>query len=117
MTDFVVGDSRPYVVQLTINEESFVINPVTDMVKAAIVSEDRSRLLCTSAILLSSAAPGGDWAESKVVVKFPRAHLSGVKKATEAVLEVQVTFGYADEATADDWTWFIPVNLVLAQIP
>lgn len=118
MTEFVVGDSRPYAVQLTINDEPFVINPAVDTVKAAIVSADGSRLLCASAISVASTAPGSDWATSKVVIKFPRSQTATIKKAVSGMLEIQVTFnGLAvDDTTWDDWTWFIPVDLVLAQI-
>lgn len=116
MTEFIVGDSRPYAVQLTINDEPFVIDPLTDTVKAAIVSVDGTRLLCTSAITVLSTLPGSDWSTSKIVIKFPRSQTAAIKKAVSAQLEIQVTFNAADVDAADDWTWFIPVELVLAQI-
>ena len=116
MTEFIVGDSRPYAVQLTINGEPFVINPVTDTVKAALVSKDGSRLLCTSAITVADSLPGSAWNTSKVVVKFPKSQTASIKKAVEAQLEIQVTFNAADGDNASDWTWFVPVELVLAQI-
>lgn len=118
MTELVVGDSRPYAVQLTINEEPFVINPALDTVKAALTDPEGKRLLCLSAINVLSTVPGSDWATSKVVVKFPRSQTASIKKATPGVLEIQVTFNglSVDETSWDDWTWFIPVELVLSQI-
>ena len=118
MTEFVVGDSRPYPVQLTINGAPFEIDPLTDTVKAAIISTERNRLLSTSSISVTDALPGSDWLASKVVVKFPRSQTASIKKATPAILEIQVTFNgqEADQTTWDDWTWFIPVELVLSQI-
>lgn len=118
MTEFVVGDSRPYPVQLTINDEPFEIDPLSDVVKAALTDPEGKRLLCTSAIEVLSTVPGSDWAASKVAVKFPRAHTALIKKATSAILEIQVTFkGQEEDQTLwDDWTWFVPVEIVLSQI-
>ncbi len=118
MTEFVVGDSRPYPVQLTINDDPFEIDPLLDTVKAALTDPEGKRLLCTSAIDVTSDLSGSDWTASKVVVKFPRSQTAAIKKAAPAMLEIQVTFNgrSADQTTWDDWTWFIPVELVLSQI-
>lgn len=116
MTEFIVGDSRPYAVQLTINDAPFVIDPLTDTVKAALVASDKKVMLSSAAIVVSNTLPGSAWATSKVVVKFLRSQTAGIKKAQSALLEIQVTFNASDEDAADDWTWFIPVDLVLALI-
>ena len=116
-TDFIIGDSRPYTVQLTINDLPFVIDPVKDIVKAAIVSTEKKALSVTPVTVLSTL-PGADWTTSKLTVKFPRASTSGIKEAQKALMEIQVTFDgqNVDEAEWDDWTWFLDINLVKATI-
>lgn len=116
-TDFIIGDSRPYTVQLTINDLPFVIDPLKDLVKAAIVSTDK-KALSSAPVSVLSTAPGADWATSKLTVKFPRASTAGIKEEQKAYMEIQVTFDgqNVDEAEWDDWTWFLEVKLVKATI-
>ena len=116
-TDFIIGDSRPYTVNLTINDEPFVIDPVKDVVKAAIVSTEK-KALSSAPVTLASTLPGADWATSKLTVKFPRASTAAIKEIGKALLEIQVTFDglNVDEAEWDDWTWFLEINLVKATI-
>ena len=80
------------------------------------VASDKKVMLSSAAIVVSNTLPGSAWATSKVVVKFLRSQTAGIKKAQSALLEIQVTFNASDEDAADDWTWFIPVDLVLALI-
>jgi hypothetical protein len=107
MVDIIIGDSRPYAVNLTIAGEAFEI-PDASTVKAALCTLDRSRAL-SEIVTLSSSATGADWAESKVVVQFPREAFAAATSANyqgKALLEVQVTLANGD------WTWHIQVNLV-----
>ena len=105
MADFILGDSRKYVVDLQINNAGFVIAP-SDTVKAAIVMADKKTALSSAPVTLSSTADGADWSTGKVVVKFPRESTEGVTVTGKAFLEIQATIG------EDDWTWHIQVNLV-----
>lgn len=106
----VTGDSRPYTVTLTIDDNPFAINSGVDTVKAALVSLDRKTVLA-AAIALSPATPGSDWAASKVIYKPDRAATSAITSQGPALLEVQVSFG-----GTDDWTWFIPVILIRGNV-
>ena len=115
--EFILGDSRPYVVNLTINGAPFEIDTLTATVKAALVSSDKKKLLA-GPITLVSTYPGSDWSIAKLIVKFPREATEEVKVTGEHLLEVQVTFDNADALLDDDdWTWFIPVELVKGNIP
>lgn len=114
--EFILGDSRPYVVNLSINGATFPIDPQTSTVKAALVSGDKKKLLA-GPITLSSTALGADWAISKLIVKFPKTTTADVKVTGEHLLEIQVTLDNADaQLEDDDWTWFIPVELVKGNI-
>ena len=114
--EIVLGDSRPYTVALKINGNPFAINPSSDVVKAAIISADKKKLLAGPITLLSTT-PGGDWANSTLIVKFPRALTADVAIIGKALLEVQVTFDNADASVDDDdWTWFLPVTLSRGQL-
>jgi hypothetical protein len=119
MSIFVTGDSRPHTVTLTINGTPFDI-PSGAVVKAALVSADRQRVLTPAPITLSSSTPGSDWAESTLVVKFPRASTVDIAvpgKLMKAFLEIQVTFDNPDVLLDDDdWTWHIPVEIVPGKI-
>ena len=115
--EFILGDSRPYVVNLSINGATFPIDPLAATVKAALVKSDKTKLLA-GPVTLSSTTPGADWSVSKLVVKFPRAATADVKEKGDHLLEVQVTFDNADtNVDDDDWTWFIPVTLARGNIP
>jgi hypothetical protein len=115
--EFILGDSRPYVVNLSINGAPFPIDPLTSSIKAAIVTSDKKKLLA-GPITLASTSLGADWSISKLIVKFPRAATSDVKVTGEHLLEVQVTLDNTDaQLEDDDWTWFIPVELVKGNIP
>lgn len=109
--EITLGDSRPYTVNLTINGEAFAIPSTTSTVQAAIVAADKKTALTAAPLSLSSSAPGADWDQSKVVVKFPRAATATITTVGKAFLEVQVTFNASDESAADDWTWHIPITL------
>jgi hypothetical protein len=106
----VTGDSRPYTISLTIDGEPFVITSGVDTVKAALVSLDRKTVLA-AATSLSSTTPGSDWAASKVVYKPGRSDTASLTVQGPALVEVQVSFG-----GTDDWTWFIPVNLIKGNV-
>ena len=117
MADFILGDSRPYTVDLQINNAPFAIDPITSTVKAALVKSDKKKLLA-GPIILSSTTPGADWSASKLVLKFPRATTADVKETGGHYLEIQVTLDNTDAAVDDDdWTWFIPITLVRGNIP
>ena len=116
MAEFILGDSRPYTVDLKINNATFAIDPLTSTVKAALVKNDKKRLLA-GPITLSSTTPGADWSASKLVLKFPRATTADVKEIGDHYLEVQVTLDNTDALLDDDdWTWFIPITLVKGNI-
>lgn len=106
MDEIVLGDSRPFSVQLQIDGETFIINPDTDTVKVAIVTTDNKAAI-VPAMDIASTLPGSDWAISKIIVKFPRSSTDSLNFQGNALLEIQVTFASTD----DDWTWFIPVSL------
>lgn len=105
MPDFIIGDSRPYEVVLLINGETFTID-TSYTVKAAIVSSDKKTALSSDPVTISSTAPGSDWTESKVVVKFPRENTKSISVFGKAYIEVQVTLD------TDDWTWHLPITLI-----
>lgn len=114
--DFVLGDSRPYTVALTINNVPFNIEPASSIVKAAIISADKKRLIA-GPITLVSTTPGSDWTKSTLIVKFPRAMTADVIDRGKALLEVQVTLANADaDLDDDDWTWFLPIMLGKGQL-
>lgn len=106
MDEIILGDSRPFSVQLQIDGETFPINPNTDTVSVAIVTTD-NRAAIVSAMEILPSLPGSDWETSKIIVKFPRSSTNNLNFQGNALLEIQVTF----TSTDDDWTWFIPVAL------
>lgn len=114
----VLGDTTPYIVPLTLPETgaSFVINPLTDQVRAALVSINREIIYTETPIEVDPDAVGGDWSESTVIIQFPRSATIGLPFQGKARLEVQVTFNYADPDKAYDRTAFIDVNLVKGNI-
>lgn len=108
MNTFVLGDGRPYPVQLTINDEVFAI-PSYSIVKAQILSEDQKKVLSSAPAECLSTDLGADWDTSKIIVKFSREATASIRNQGSAILEVQVTFINGEDK--DDWTWFIPVEL------
>ena len=56
-SEFITGDTRTKLVQLQINEATFVIDP-TDSVQAQIVSKDKSKVLTTEPVECVSTATG-----------------------------------------------------------
>lgn len=57
-------------------------------VQAAIVSDDRTKLL-TDPVPVLQATTGSDWANSLIVVKFTAAQLSGLSRG-DVKMEIQV---------------------------
>lgn len=110
-TEIVLGDTRPYVIHLTYNGTPFVINPVSDTVKAAIVKSDRKSALTENPTTCLSTAPGSDWSTSKIVVQFERSDTSALTAQGSAFLEIQVTF-----SDSMDWTFWVPVTLIKGNI-
>lgn len=108
MSSFTTGDSRPYPMQLTINDQPFEI-PISSVVKAQIISSDKKKVLSSSPAICLSSDTDADWATSKVSVKFPREATASIRIQGDALLEVQVTLGSGD--SAEDWSWFIPIEL------
>ena len=116
LVQFTLGDSRPYTVIPKIDGLPFAIDPVTSVVKAAIVKNDRKARL-TEDLELHATTPGSDWAVSKCVVKFPRSHTQEITVTGKALLELQVTFKSSDPLIEDDdWTWFFPIELIRGHI-
>ena len=113
MAKFVTGDSKPYSVVLKVNDLPIVNGiPVDTTIKAQIVTIDRKKVLTTEPITITSAAPGSDWVNSVVVVKFPRASTKDIAITSkegfmDAYIEIQATF----TAGQDDWSWFVPIEL------
>lgn len=109
MSELITGDSRPYIVTLTINGDPFEI-PTTNNVKASLVSVDKKKVYIP-AVAVSHATTGSDWAESTIVFKFTRAETSAVSVAdnTEALVEVQVEL--PDGAGTSDWSWWLPITI------
>ena len=109
--EMVSGDSRIYTATLYMpGNVTFAIDPVADVVKAALVSTDR-KTVYAAAITLSSTTTGADWSVSKVAFQFPKAatadiDFSAYKRGEIAMLlEVQVTFNAA--TTPNDYTWYL----------
>ena len=113
MAKFVTGDSKPYSVVLKINDLPIVGGIPTDsIVKAQIVAIDRKKILTTEALTILSTVPGSNWAESTIVIKFPRASTKDIPITSKegfigALIEIQATF----TAGEDDWSWFLPIEL------
>lgn len=105
----VTGDSRPYIISLTIDGAPFAITDGVDTVKAGIVSADRKTVLAEAATL-SASTPGSDWGASRVVYKPTRSATTGIVTQS-ALIEVQVSFN-----GTDDWTWFIPAMVVQGNV-
>lgn len=117
-TDFILGDSRPYTVTLTINGAPFAIDPATSTVKATIVDARMRTALVETPVTLSSTTPGADWSASTLVLKFPRASTADIMTTGKAYLEVQVTLDNATPGVDDDdWTWHFELNLIKGLIP
>ena len=109
MAIIVTGDSRPYSVILKINDAPIPGGiPYGTVIKAQIVSTDKKKILSAEPLEVLSSAVGADWAASKIVVKFPRASTADITAQGKALIEIQATFPTEE----DDWTWFVPVELV-----
>lgn len=110
--EFVTGDSRTKLVQLKINKATFAIDPGS-VVKAQIVSEDRSKILTLTPATCSATKPGADWTKSLVAVKFPRESTSEIRvngKSLAANLEVQVTLD--PQSDPEDLTFYLPIVII-----
>ena len=115
--DFIKGDSRPYTLKPTINNLPFNIDPLTCVVKAAVVSNDKKKLLSSDTLTLLSTTPGSNWVESTLIVKFPRSYTVDITNTGPALIEIQITFNATTpDVEGDDWTWFFPINLVKGNI-
>ena len=107
-SEFITGDSRTKLVQLEINDATFVIDPA-DTVKAQIVSKDKSKVLSLEPVTCLSTGTGAVWATSLVAVKFPRASTASIKTTGDAFLEIQVTMDPFGDA--EDITFYVPITL------
>jgi hypothetical protein len=114
---FVTGDTRTKLVQLSINEEPFVISP-SSAVTAQIVSKDKSKVLSSASTICEDDMPGAAWATSLVAVKFPRETTAAIKVTGEEIsanLEIQVTIDPAGEP--EDITFYIPIKIIKGNLP
>ena len=113
MAKFVTGDSKPYSVVLKINDLPIVGGIPTDtVIRAQIVALDRKKVLTTEPLTILSTVPASDWANSTIVIKFPRASTKDISITSkdgfiDALIEIQATFS----AGEDDWSWFLPIEL------
>lgn len=110
--EFVTGDSRTKLVQLKINNATFAIDPGS-MVKAQIVSEDKSKILTLNPVTCSATNHGADWTKSLVAVKFPRESTSEIRvngKPLAANLELQVTLDPI--SYPEDLTFYLPIVII-----
>lgn len=110
--EFVTGDTRTKLVQLKINDATFIIAP-TDTVRAQIVSADKTKILTSAEVACLSTAAGAAWETSLVAVKFPRASTADIKipgKSLSAFLEVQVTLDPLGEP--EDFTFYLPITMI-----
>lgn len=115
LQEIVSGDSRPYIINLKINDAAFDIPVENSIIKCALVSLDKQTLLSTGTKSVLSTVPGSDWAASKIVVKFDKSMTSAIKYQGKALIEVQITFR-AGEPDEYDLTWFVPVVIVKGNI-
>ena len=113
-SEFITGDARTKLVQLTINNATFIISPES-RVTAQIVSKDRSKVLTTEPAECLSTMTGAVWATSLVAVKFPRASTAGIKVIGAAVLEIQVTIDPGGDA--EDFSFFTPITIAKGNLP
>jgi len=113
--EFITGDSRPYVVNLKINDVNFEIPIATSSIKCAIVSVDKKTIYSSAPLIVQSNIIGSDWSESTIVVKFQKKSTSDITYQGNALLEIQVTFNVNldDEY---DLTWFVPISLVKGNV-
>lgn len=113
-SEFVTGDARTKLVQLTINDATFIIAP-TSTVTAQIISKDRLKVLTIEPVECLSTMTGAVWTTSLVAVKFPRASTAGIKVIGAAVLEIQVTVDPAGDA--EDFSFFTPITIAKGNLP
>ena len=113
-SEFITGDARTKLVQLTINDATFVIAPGSK-VTAQIISKDRLKVLTTEPVECLSTMTGAAWATSLVAVKFPRASTAGIKVIGSAILEIQVTLD--PDGDSEDFSFFTPITLAKGNLP
>lgn len=108
MTVLVAGDDMVLAVTLKKDNAVFAIASGAT-VKAALVSQDRKRLLC-GPVTCSNAASGADWPHSLVMVLFPSNVTTLITEYKPAWLEIEVN----DNGKL---TWFTDVKIVKGLIP
>lgn len=107
MTVLVAGDDMVLAVALKKDGAAFAI-AAGATVKAALISQDRKRLLC-GPVTCSNDAFGADWPNSLVMVLFPSAATSAITEFKPALLEIEVHDG-------GKLTWFADVKIVNGKI-
>ena len=113
-SEFITGDSKTKLVQLRINDATFIIAP-TSVVTAQLVTKDKLKVLTTEPVVCTDDMLGADWDTSLVAVKFPRASTSGIKTFGAALLEIQVTTDPLGDP--EDWTFYISVTITKGNLP
>lgn len=107
-SEFITGDSKTKLVQLKINNATFVIAP-TSVVTAQLVTKDKMKVLTAEPVVCTDDMLGADWETALLAVKFPRSSTAGIKTFGAALLEIQVTTDPLGDL--EDWTFYIPVTI------
>lgn len=107
ITQIVSGDDAVFQAQLNKDGESFSIDAGAT-VQASLVPLDHSAAYIT-AVTLSNASAGADWANSLVVVEMAQSDTAGITFQGLCYLEIQV-----DDTIKE--TWFGEVYIVTGQI-
>jgi hypothetical protein len=89
LPEIITGNACIVVVDLTKNGATFVIGG-TAVVKATLISTDHLQIFLSTAITVSSATAGSNWAASRVAISFPST-TSSITYQGEAKLEIKVT--------------------------
>ncbi len=85
------GDDAVFVLELTKDKASFLINP-SAIVKAAVVSIDLQTVL-SGPVTCANTDPGADWPNSTVATVFQRTDTESITDYGPARLEVEVDDG------------------------
>ena len=78
-------------ITLTKGDQTFAINS-SATVKVAIIDTDRSSIILSAVTSLRTEA-GADWANSLIVVEFPKELTAVIQEFGDALLEIQVDDG------------------------